>query len=178
VEALDSLGVDYMLTGALVSSMQGAPRSTHAIDIVVSLTGSDSIRLLASFPPPDYYLSEASISEAISSKGTFNLIEPATRNKVDFWLLTGEPFDRSRFGRKQAVDFRGLRLKVSAPEDTILVKLKWSSDSGGSEKQFTDALRVYELQKEVLDHDYLTHWARELGVDGLLQRLCDEAEQL
>lgn len=167
-----------MLTGALASSMQGAPRTTHDIDIVVSLTGSDADRLLASFPPPDYYLSETSISEAISTKGTFNLVEPATGNEVDFWLLTGEPFDRSRFGRKQVVDFRGLGLKVSSPEDTILIKLKWASDAGGSEKQFTDALRVYELQKEILNHDYLTHWARELGVDGLLQRLCDEAEQL
>jgi hypothetical protein len=178
VEALDSLGVDYMLTGALASSMQGAPRATHDIDIVVSLTGPDADRLLASFPPPDYYLSEASISEAISTGGTFNLVEPATGNKVDFWLLTDEPFDGSRFGRRQVVDFRGLLLKVSAPEDTILVKLKWSSDAGGSEKQFTDALRVYELQKEVLDHDYLARWATELGVAGLLQRLFDEAEPL
>jgi len=34
---------------------------------------------------------------------------------------------------------------VSSPEDTILAKLRWANLSGGSEKQFIDALRVYEV---------------------------------
>ncbi len=50
--------------------------------------------------------------------------------------------------------------------------------SGGSEKQFTDALRVYELQYGKLDFRYMEDWAIRLGVSELWQRLKDEAQPL
>jgi hypothetical protein len=34
VGALDQLEIQYMITGSIVSSLQGEPRSTHDIDIV------------------------------------------------------------------------------------------------------------------------------------------------
>lgn len=37
VEALDASATPYMLTGSLVSSMQGEPRSTHDMDFIVRL---------------------------------------------------------------------------------------------------------------------------------------------
>jgi hypothetical protein len=37
VEFLTAAGIEYMLTGSLVSSLQGVPRLTHDIDIVVNL---------------------------------------------------------------------------------------------------------------------------------------------
>jgi len=96
---------------------------------------------------------------------------------VDFWLLTDDEFDRSRFSRRRTVSFLGIGLKLSSPEDTILQKLKWARLSGGSEKQFTDALRVYEVQGESLDGDYLEEWAAALGVGALLERLKLEATE-
>ena len=65
-------------------------------------------------------------------------------DKVDFWLLTTDAFDQTRFARRTVEDFEGIPLQVSRPEDTILMKLNWAQLSGGSEKQFVDALRVYE----------------------------------
>jgi len=32
---LDGNAIDYMITGSIVSSLQGEPRSTHDVDIVV-----------------------------------------------------------------------------------------------------------------------------------------------
>lgn len=43
--------------------------------------------------------------------------------------------------------------------------------SGGSEKQFRDALGVYEVQFGSLDQAYLDCWARELGLEGAVARL-------
>jgi hypothetical protein len=37
VEALDASATPYMLTGSLVSSMQGEPRSTNDMDFIVLL---------------------------------------------------------------------------------------------------------------------------------------------
>jgi len=69
-----------------------------------------------------------------------------------------------------------MRIAVSSPEDTILAKLRWAKLSGGSEKQFTDALRVYEVQFDRLDMDYLRRWAKKIGVAPMLKRLKEEAE--
>lgn len=60
----------------------------------------------------------------------------------------------------------------------LVMKLKWAQMSGGSERQFADALRVYEVQHELLDQSHLDAWAARLGVVELLARLRAEAEPL
>jgi hypothetical protein len=108
----------------------------------------------------------------------FNLISNAKGDKVDFGLLTDDPFDQSRFARRLSRQVFGFRLFVSAPEDTILAKLRWCQMSGGSEKQFVDALRVYELQHGVLDHGYIDRYAGKLGVETLWKQLQSSAERI
>jgi len=176
--SLEDAGIDYMVTGSVVSSLQGEPRSTHDIDLVVRLESRAVPRLLAAFPPPDFFLSEACIQDAIRSQSMFNLLQVSEGEKVDFWPLTPEPFDQSRFSRRCVEDVLGLRLSVSSPEDTILAKLRWAKLSGGSEKQFTDALRVYEVQCERLDQKYLEHWVKQLNVEVIWDQLKAEAKPL
>ena len=176
IQALDDAGIEYMVTGSVASSLQGEPRSTHDIDLVAAMERAAAGKLAKAFPPPDFHLDEESIVDAINNQSMFNLIDVTTGDKVDFWILTNAPFDRSRFSRKYVEEVMGMRIAVSSPEDTILAKLRWAKLSGGSEKQFTDALRVYEVQFETLGMDYLQSWAKKLGVDPLLQKLQEEAE--
>ena len=179
VVVLDAAGIDYMLTGSLVSSLQGDPRSTHDIDLVVAISSADgAASIAAAFPPPRFYLDEAAARTAIARGDMFNLLDADTGDKVDFWLLTSDAFDQSRFRRKVVVNLGGVRINVSRPEDTVLMKLKWSRDSGGSEKQFQDARSVYELQYPELDQAYLDQWAPLLDVSALLARLRNEATRL
>ena len=49
---------------------------------------------------------------------------------------------------------------------------------GTSEKQFVDALRVYEVQHGRLDEAYLDRWAATLGVAAALGRLRAEAQPI
>jgi hypothetical protein len=173
---LDEHGIPYMITGSVVSSLQGEPRTTHDIDILVALQPSAIKSLVNAFPPPDYYLDEQSITEAIDHQSMFNLIDVREGDKVDFWLLTSEPFDQSRFNRRISEQMFGETFAVSSPEDTILAKLRWAKLSGGSEKQFTDALRVYEVQYPKLDLNYLEEWSQHLSVTALWGRLKQEAQ--
>jgi len=165
-----------MVTGSLVSSLQGEPRSTHDIDIVVSIRKTSINKLLNAFSSSEFYLDSESILEAIDRKTMFNLIDINEGDKVDFWILTEEPFDKSRFARKYIEGIIGVNMKVSAPEDTILAKLRWAKLSGGSEKQYTDALRVYEVQYANIDFSYLNSWVKELQIEDLWRRLQEEAE--
>jgi hypothetical protein len=176
IQVLEDNGIQYMITGSVASSLQGEPRSTHDIDILIAIQASHTAALVKAFPPPDFYLDRDSVIDAINSQGMFNLIDVTTGDKVDFWILTGDPFDTSRFSRKVIEEFMDLTMQVSSPEDTILAKLRWAKLSGGSEKQCTDALRVYEVQYGNLDLDYLEHWVKELHVESLWKRLLEEAE--
>lgn len=165
-----------MLTGSYASSLQGEPRLTHDIDLVVSITPLGVSALLAAFPPPDYYLDRGAIADAIAQKSQFNLLDATGGDKVDFWILTNEPFDQSRFPRRYVEKFEDQQIYVSTPEDTILMKLKWAEMSGGSEKQFRDAKSVYELQFPTLDLTYLEKWAHALGLDESWARIKQEAQ--
>jgi hypothetical protein len=179
VAVLAAAGIPYMLTGSVVSSLQGEPRATHDIDIVVDIRGpaAEAARALkVRFPEPDFYLDEAAAAIAIADRA-FSVIETREGGQVAFWLLTDDAFDRSRFARRHAEEFEGTRLTVSRPEDTILMKLKWAA-SGGSDRQFVDALRVYEVQHGRLDEAYLDEWAARLSVTPLLARLRAEAEPI
>lgn len=176
VQALDHAEIEYMLTGSIVSSLQGEPRSTHGIGLIISIQESDVEKLLAFFPEEDYYTDEVSIRKAVARRSMFNLVDVKGGSKVDFWMLKDEPFDRSRFPRRCAEKVFGIEVQVSRPEDTILAKLRWARESGGSEKQFTDALRVFEVQYQTLDLRYIDRWARELEVENLWKRLRQEAE--
>jgi hypothetical protein len=178
VRCLDDLGIDYMLTGSYASSIQGEPRSTHDIDLVVAPVTDDADKLVEAFPEPEFYLSPPAMREAIERRGMFNVIHLESGYKVDFWVLKDLPFDTLRFSRKRPVMAWGRLLKVSTPEDTILAKLRWAKESGGSEKQFTDALRIYEVQHPTLDVAYLEDWSGRLGVSDLWERLKAEASPI
>ena len=161
IKALSESGNQYMLTGSLVSSMQGEPRATHDIDIVVEATAESIEAFLEMFSSEDYYYDPIAAKRAIAEGGMFNILSE-TGDKVDIWTLGDSEFDQSRFSRRQSIEFLGYEVKVSSPEDTILMKLLWSKQSGGSEKQLFDAAKVYEFQQEVLDTNYLEAWISKL----------------
>jgi hypothetical protein len=176
VPVLKSVGIDYMITGSIASSLQGEPRSTHDIDLVVVVPPQAIAPLLAAFSSPDFLLQEAAIRDALRHQSMFNLLSLADGEKVDFWILTQEPFDQSRFARRKTVLIGGNTYQVSAPEDTILAKLRWAQLSGGSTKQFKDALRVFEVQGRALDCSYLDDWANRLHVEDLWQQIQAEGK--
>ena len=176
IRTLEQARIGYMVTGSMASSFHGEPRSTHDIDMVVAIKETDIHQLTKVFHPPRYYLDKESMIQAIGNKDMFNLMDTKEGDKVDFWILTDEPFDQSRFARRQKEKIMGFHLQVSSPEDMILVKLKWARLSGGSEKQFTDALRIFEVQSKKLDMDYLEVWVRKLELEPLWRDLRARAQ--
>jgi hypothetical protein len=165
VDVLDGAHIPYMLTGSFASSLQGEPRSTHDIDLVLDLPESAVQILVVSFPMPRYFLDRDALVRAVRTAGMANLLDTQEGDKVDFWMLTPGAFDQSRFARRMTIEFAGRPVRVSRPEDTILQKLAWSRLSGGNERQERDARRVFEVQYESLDREYLETWAARLGVD-------------
>lgn len=171
VTALQEHGIAYMLTGSIVSSLQGEPRASHDIDLVVELKYGQVAGLLKAFPSPRYYLSDDAIRQAIMHQQMFNVLDCETGDKIDFWMLTDRGFDAARFARRRQELCFGNPVYVSTPEDTILQKLYWAKESGGSSKQWNDASSIVSVQGPTLDLDHMRYWASVLDIDDDLTRL-------
>jgi hypothetical protein len=176
LKSLEKGDIPYMLTGSLVSSFQGSPRSTHDIDIIISIKMDDISNIMKAFDSKRFYISQDSIKEAIINSSQFNVLDIEEGEKIDFWILTGSDFDKSRFLRRQKKELLGLKAYISAPEDTIIQKLVWSKLSGGSEKQYKDALSVYEVQYGKLDIEYMEYWSKKLDIKDIYEKMISEAE--
>lgn len=167
-----------MLTGSLACSFLGEARSTHNIDLVIDLDVNRVDPLLAEFPASEFFVSPDAVVEAVCARTMFNIIDMREGDKVDFWLLSNNPFDRARFARRERVDLDGIAIDISTPEDAVLMKLRWSCHSGGSERQDHDARRVFEVHRDVFDIAYVEAWVTRLGLQDLWNNLMASAEPL
>ena len=171
ISFLNDEKIPYMLVGSFVSSIYGEPRTTQDVDLVVQLQKSNIPDLIAKFPPPKYYIEQELILFALQNKRMFNLLDTSEGDKIDFYIQKDESYENEKFSRKVEKIIFGHPLVILSPEDTILSKLDWCVKSGMSEKQFKDALRVYQYQKENLDMYYIEEKAKFLNVFELFNKI-------
>jgi hypothetical protein len=171
IDALERANIQYAITGSWASITYGTPRTTHDLDVVVSLTTEQAQALAEGFPPPLYADAEW-MKQAAALGEFFNVIDPTTGLKVDFWPLKDEVYEHERFARRrQEIIFNRVVWMLSA-EDVILSKLLWFKMSE-SQTQWRDIVSVWKVQQGKLDLDYLRTWAARLSIADLLARVTE-----
>lgn len=166
IDALERLGVVYMVAGSFASNFHGVPRMTQDADLVVALD-EPGVLILVRELETDFYVSEEAAKEAVRLKRLFNAIHLATGFKVDLVIKKDRPFSDEELARRTPGTLAGRPVSFASAEDTILSKLEWSRDAG-SDRQLADADGIIQIQAASLDWDYLEKWADELGVRDLL----------
>lgn len=169
VDILDQLKIPYIVTGALAVSFYGLPRTTHDIDLVIELKQKHVTPLVKAFSQ-DFYIESQAVQEAISRSSVFNVIDPQSGLKIDFWIARLETFDRERFRRRHQETVFDHSLWLPSPEDVILSKLLWYKETK-IDKHFVDAKGVWEMMEGSLEMPYLQEWAGRLSVADSLTRL-------
>jgi len=177
-QVLDDLGVPYFIGGSLASAVHGVVRTTMDVDLVAALEPGHIAPFVARLGEA-FYAEEGMIRDAVNRHGSFNVIHLESMFKVDVFVYKGRPFERVQFERRvlQSLSQNPPRAAyVTTAEDIILAKLEWYRQGGEiSERQWRDVLNVVKVQGEVLDTDYLRHWAVQLNVGDLLERVLEEA---
>jgi hypothetical protein len=172
-DALDQVGLDYMVVGSLASSAHGLPRATRDADVLVVIAPYQ-VHRLAALLRPGFYISEEAALDAIRHGASFNAIHEDTFYQIDLFVFKPTPFNRAQFERREQIEIdpeRKITMPFQSAEDTILSKLDWFRKGNKvSERQWQDVLGILRAQGEQLDHKYLRYWAANLGVDDLLQR--------
>src|SRR4051794_1765601 len=134
--AIDAVGGEYFVGGSVASSLQGEPRATNDIDLVVSML-SLRVRAFTEKLGSDFEVDQQMLREALSRGGSANIFYLPQVTKIDIFGLGTAVYDEVEFSRRCRVRVRtsGEELWLKSPEDTILRKLLWYREGGGvSEK--------------------------------------------
>ncbi|MBN1361655.1 MAG: nucleotidyltransferase [Sedimentisphaerales bacterium] len=178
IDVLDTLGIPYAIGGSLASSAYGPMRFTQDADITVQPFPSLAEEFYHRVKD-EFYVSEQAMRQALSTRGSFNVIHFETSFKIDLFVQGSSEFDQQLLARSRMVRLAeaGPReCRVVSPEDIILLKLRWFRETEGtSEHQWGDVLEVLAVQKHALDYGYLTRWAERIGLQELLNRALAEA---
>jgi hypothetical protein len=176
--AVEKVGGGYFVGGSLASSMQGEPRATNDIDIVLDLP-LGRIRQFVEALGADFEVDVDALRSALLNGASCNIFFLPLLTKVDLFGLGTAPYDEVEFSRKRPVVVRepGTRLVMKTPEDTVLRKLWWFRQGGErSDRQWRDVVQVLKISGAAMDAAYLERWAKELGVDDLLLRVQGQAK--
>lgn len=168
IQFFDKNNIPYMLSGSMAMSTYTGPRYTRDFDFIVHLKLSD-VSLLTNYFKEGYYYDEESISDAIKTKGMFNIIDHKSNYKADFVILKDEPYRQEEFRRRLHIDFLDLKIYCVSPEDLLLSKLIWI-------QQLQSALQKEDImllsEKKGMDWNYIRHWIDTLKLNtfGLIKR--------
>lgn len=171
IETLEELEIPYALVGSFASGVWGESRFTQDIDIVIQVDPQTVESLCAAFSPDEFYVSRAAALDAVRTGQQFNVIHPASGNKIDFMIASNSPWGRAQIDRRRRVQLASdLSGDFAAPEDVILGKLIYYNE-GGSEKHLRDITGILRISGETIDREYLTRFAQQLGLADLWQQV-------
>lgn len=175
--AIEGAGGSYFVGGSVASSLQGEPRSTNDIDIVLTLP-LGRIDAFVKALGARFQVDLDMLRDALLHGRSCNIFFLPAVMKVDLFAVGPAPYDEIEFSRRRriAVDAEGNTLVIKAPEDTVLRKLLWYREGGEvSEKQWRDVVEVLRVSAEEIDRGYLGSWAHRLGIHALVERASKEA---
>ncbi|HET6881157.1 MAG TPA: hypothetical protein VFI31_13435 [Pirellulales bacterium] len=172
IDALDALGVEYMVVGSLSSNFYGVPRSTEDADIVVEL-GSISLLELIRRLGPEFRLEPQASFETITMTTRHILKVPSSDFTIELFQLSENEHDRQRFQRRRQVSLHGRAIVLPTAEDVIVTKLFWAL-TRRHPKDREDVRDVIAVQDKDLDWAYINSWADRQGTRALLEEIRGE----
>ena len=165
VRLLDTSGVPFMIAGSFASTAHGLPRTTQDLDVVVDPPSPEALEaLVRSLPPDQYYVDADAARDALRRRSMFNVVDFASGWKVDFIVRKNRAFSCDEFARRMKFVLLDVPVYVASPEDTIVAKLEWSKQSGGSERQRRDVAGILATLGQEVDRAYVERWVRDLDL--------------
>ena len=158
-----------MIVGSYASSYWGRPRATQDADILL-IWQPRQVDYFVSKLGANFYADAQDLKDGLAQGRMSNIIHKPTGFKMDMSTVGGDPYFRQAFERRKPVELFTERIYFASAEDVILTKLLWASQ-GKSQRQIEDAAGIIEVQGHRLEKVYMKHWAEELHVSHLLEKI-------
>lgn len=169
LDALEAVGIPYMIVGSLASNFHGIPRSTRDADFLIELVPG-SLQRLGDALPSDLKL---------QLQGSFEVVTGTTRYIIELvnspfvcelFVRSDDPHDQERFRRRQRVRVLDRVAFVASAEDMIVTKLRWA-DEAHRQKDREDIRNMLAVRGTELDWMYLQRWSTEHRTSALLEEI-------
>ena len=159
VKFLESEPVPYVLIGGLAAGLQGRPRTTEDVDLMIHVSRARIPGLARAAKQAGFRVEAEDAELQWLASGFFRMWVGDEGDRVAVDLMTSNSdFLREIVWRAQLRRFCGLDVHVASPEDLILLKLMaWR------EKDLADIRSTIHVAGDRLNREYLERWARWLG---------------
>lgn len=161
--ALTEIGIPFMLTGSVAAGYRGASRATMDVDAVIDPTVPQLRDFVRRVLDAGLFVSEEAASDALATRGMFNIVDPETGWKADLIVRKDRTFSEEEFARRESVHFLGVWLAIATLEDIVLSKLEWAV-LGASSRQMEDVRALLRINQGAVDLAYIERWVDVLGV--------------
>ena len=170
----ESLNIPYYITGGVAAIAYGEVRTTRDVNIVIFIQPQDVTTLVTELENIGFYV--PGVEDIIEGRmRILQVTDIETISRADLILATGNTFEQIQFERRQQYEIPGgIQVNLASPEDIIISKLQWRSQTQ-SDKQWRDILGILKVQGESLDFNYLNDWSNRLGFTQDLQQARTEA---
>ncbi len=170
IDALESVGMPYMLVGAYSANAYVLVRSTKDADFEAQFAAhglSDlSIRLC-----PQFVLDSQIRCETSTGTSHFLLRVAGSPFTIELFRLNeNDAFSRNRFSRRLRQAFMGRNPFLPTPEDVVITKLRWSRQ-GRRAKDLDDARNVIAVQQNNLNWTHIHERCDTQGTRETLERV-------
>ncbi len=157
LDALNGLGVDYMVVGSFSSNRYGVPRATKDADFVLRIQTGQREELFALLP--DSFNIDPQVSfEMVTGTWRQIITVPEIPFTIELFELSSDAHDQERFSRRRELTLLGRQAWLPTPEDVVIQKLRWCI-GGKRAKDFEDVVAVLGVQGEKrLDWPYVEKW--------------------
>jgi hypothetical protein len=169
IDALDGLGVPYMLVGSFSSNFYGIPRSTKDADFVVQLGGVPVAELMKRLGP-DFQLDPQLSFESVTGTTRCQIRLVQSPFEIELFLLSDDPHDQERFRRRCRVPLSDREIFMPTAEDVLVTKLRWLHLTQRS-KDRDDVRNILAVQGDGLDWAYIHHWCDQHGTRERLEEI-------
>lgn len=172
ISRLNTIGIRYMVTGAVTSIVYGEPRLTHDIDLVVELSGEKAEEIVKAFPPDEFYCPPVEIIKLEAGRqlhGHFIIIHHETGFKADIYILGQDKLHHWAMSNLKRIELEGEPVWLAPPEYVILRKLEYYRerdsekhlrDIAGMVKIASDQINFKELNKKIKQYALVKQWKK------------------
>ena len=169
-EKLDEIGVKYVIISGYVAILTGRSRGTEDIDIIIEKMNPDRLEKTAeSLKDSGYWCLNSEVGKMYENLEGGTAIRFAENETVVPNFKVSFPrdrFDKEALKESLTAEINSKKINISPLELQIAYKLYL-----GTEKDWEDALHLYELFKENIDLEKLEDRAERLKVGEELDEL-------
>ncbi|MEF8825034.1 MAG: hypothetical protein V5A27_01630 [Halapricum sp.] len=169
-DVLEDLGIEYSVVSGYVAVLFGRSRATEDIDVITERLDEGTADELARRLQKEGYWGSAmpldDLYETLGDDLPVRIAEEGHRVPTVELKFASDEYDRISLDNAISVRLGGAHLRVASLEFQIAYKLNM-----GAQKDYEDALYLYEVAGPSLNRTALAHYVTKLGVE-------DEYEQL